>query len=154
MKIGNSTIQFNCTIKRYTPNGQKCTLLNVPYWKLYAREGDAVGKGWFSAVVLTYEEIVNWLTTCNKHRVLEAYPRFSTTTRHTHFANYCKSTNEFILTDKYTGEVLYIVNATTGKTKYTSPDYKQHAHLWKKFFCKRDKKLSFTQLAHSLMCKN
>lgn len=80
MKIGNSTIQFNLSVvrdnRRGYPTGRKYnSIAEVPYWKLYARPGDCISPNWKSQFVLTYEDIVGYLTNYKGHRVLEAYPR-------------------------------------------------------------------------------
>lgn len=83
MKIGNSVVQFNLTCKS-TPSGKRCTMDNVPYWKLYARKGDVFydPNDTLSIVKpVTYEEIVNYLKNTPLHHVYEAYPRFSTVIR-------------------------------------------------------------------------
>ena len=140
MKISNSTIQFNFSCTR-TPKGERCTIDNVPYWKLYSRDGDCIqndiGRQWCSTRVLTYAEIVEYLQNFPRHRVLVAYPRFSENTRNVFEYYYDKPNDEFGIYNPHTGEVYYIVNAATGKQIYLSPDYKgRGSYFWKKFFIK------------------
>ena len=152
MKIGKSIVQFNTNInKRQFNNVPKEA---IPYWKLYSRDGDCIqerlGYQWCSTRALTYKEIVDYLQNFDGHRVLEAYPRMSTNTRRSYQYQYDRSNNELIVLDKYTVEVLYIVNAKTKQRVYLSPDYKKD-YFYNKFYYKQGDKIIDTWLTVQLL---
>jgi hypothetical protein len=131
MKIGNSTIQFNMTI-RTDVRKKNLSLQDVPYWRLYARKGDCIGTGWKSDRVLTYDEIVEYLTRCSRHRVLEAYPRFSKRVNDVYY--YTFSGKDWLVINNSTGEVLCEYDTITSERVYLSDEYKSKASYFKKKF--------------------
>lgn len=152
MKIGKSTIRFNNSI-----NSRQFYHLSkeaIPYWKLYSRKGDCIqeqtGHQCHSSRAMTYKEIVDYLQNFNGHRVLEAYPRWSTNTRRVYQYEYDRHNNELIVTDKYTGEVVYSVNAETKQRTWLSPDYKRDC-FYNKFYCKQGDEIIDTWLTISLL---
>ena len=145
MKIGNSRIYFNLSVNRSFKSMDE-----VPYWTLYAMKGDCTYPGWKSLKALTYNEIIAYLQNFKGHRVLMAYPRKSTNTRRVYAHDYNNDAHEFIIYDKHTGEVLYIVDSVTQQTKYLSSDYKKAQQFKKHFFAHGE----HTYLATSLISKN
>lgn len=131
MKIGNSTIQFNMTI-RTDVRKKNLKIQDVPYWRLYARKGDCICTDWKSGRVLTYDEIVEYLTKYPKHRVLEAYPRFSKRVNDTYY--YTFSGKNWIIINNNTGEILCEYGPVTGELIYLSDEYKSKASYFKKKF--------------------
>lgn len=132
MKIGNSTIQFNLTVK-ITPSGEKCTLQNVPYWKLYSRQGDCISNDWHSTRALTYEEIVEYLTNYKGHRILEAYPRFSLNVRNRYIYKTSSYCTQGVVIDKHTDEIVCIIDLMTSQILYKSKHCKSVA-TFKRYF--------------------
>lgn len=129
MKIGKSTIQFNMTI-RADVRKKNLSLQDIPYWRLYAREGDFCGPNWKSDRVFTYNEIVKYLTKYPEHRVLEAYPRFSKRINTTYY-RYAHKTG-ICLVHNDTGEILCEYDPVTGKLTYLSDEYKSKASYFKR----------------------
>lgn len=128
MRIGNSTIQFNTSIN--SKQFKTRNIGDIPYWALYARKGDSIGKGWRSYRNLTYDEIAEYLTNYKGRRVLEAYPRFTKATRHTYL--YKNTDDYFIILDKHTGEILLMYNVNHKEVITISPDYKSPNWLLRK----------------------
>ena len=158
MKIGKSTINFNLSCKQ-TPSGERCTLQNVPYWKLYSRKGDCIqryiGHKWLSDRVLTYKQIVDYLSNFPGHRVLEAYPRFSENTRNAYQYYFDKPSEEFGVTNLYTGEVVFIMQAyNANRFVYLSSDYSSSMKYYfrKKFYYKaEDGSYKYTHFAKEML---
>lgn len=156
MKIGKSTVQFNLTASlnsKYQP--RYSSIAEVPLWALYARKGDCIGEGWKSTHFVTYDELINYLQRFNGHRVLEAYPRKNDKQNRSYSYDYDSVNNEFIVLDKHTGEVLYIVNSLTEQQVYLSPDYKTDYYFFRKFFGRKHRAYpqTYTWLANSLLNK-
>lgn len=152
MKIGNSTVKFNLTIAK-TPSGEKTTLQNVPYWRLYSRKGDDL-PNWRSPVVLTYEGVINLVKRQNEDGircVLEAYPRFSTARRKSY--KYCIENTDFVVKDKYTNITYCKFDIVSGALTFRHPDCKYPNKFWNKFFFKSDLGDCFTILARDLIDK-
>ena len=152
MKIGNSTIQFNVTannnivqydycINKYVLqtdgecfDNRRDAIKEVPYWALYARKGDCISPNWKSTRVLTYNQIVEYLTKYIGHRVLEAYPRISNKRRNTYAA--CRNDKDNNIVHIVLRDSNYIVCTYDTNTKsilYISPNYKDK----KQYFIKQ-----------------
>lgn len=130
MKIGNSTIQFNMTI-RADVRKKNLSLQDIPYWRLYARKGDCIGIGKLVRV-FTYDEIVKYLTKYPKRRVLEAYPRFSKRTHNAYLYQFWGK--NWIIVNNDTGEVVCEYDPVTGERTYLSYYYKSKAGYFKRRF--------------------
>lgn len=147
MRIGNSTIHFNTSIN--TRQFKTRNIADVPYWSLYARKGDCIGEGWKSVRNLTYNEIVEYLTNYEGHRVLEAYPRRTKVTRHTHVIKH--ESDYFVIIDKKTAEILLMYNTRNKETVILSPDYKSDTYLLSLLYKDKARKVHTSAAVHAIV---
>lgn len=158
MKIGKHIVNFKLTAT-CAPNGDDCTMDNVPYWKLYGAKNDwfvkTFGSAWRSCVVLTYNELVEWLNTCPDKRVLNAYPRFSTTTRRTYKYWYDKINNEFVIEDDWSCECIFRCDGEQAIVTYIEPGNKRRLHFLRYFYYAVDENtIDYTWEAKKLIEKS
>lgn len=110
MKINKSTIQFN-----QPTNGKHWnTIDEVPYWSVYCRDTDYFKQHYGQdrlQTPVTYEQLIDYLTSCDYPRSLVAWPRKTQkqlcTYQPQYNTNNCR-TIDYI--DKRTGEVVATFN--------------------------------------------
>ena len=85
MKIGKSVVKFSITA---SPSCKYKSIDEVPYWSLYSRPGDCVqeqiGHQWKNDRAVTLAELKRYLERYPGRRLLDAYPRKSTSRRITY----------------------------------------------------------------------